>query len=157
MALSRAKMRKRQRTITLFLALLALGGAAGLGMTAFEDSIVFFFSPSDLKARGDIAADRRLRIGGLVAEGSVRAQGGGATSFVVTDMAENLTVTYVGILPDLFREGQGVVAEGYLLADGGFRAEEVLAKHDETYMPREVADSLRKTGHWRDTDAAAAY
>lgn len=141
--------RKRQRLYFVLLGMLALGGATALVLNAFEESLVFFYSPTDALAK-DIPVDRRFRIGGLVEEGSVARQADGVTvGFRVTDLKTSIPVTYTGILPDLFREGQGVVAEGYLGADGTFRADDVLAKHDETYMPPEVADALKKSGLWR--------
>ena len=97
--------------------------------------------------------DREELLGGLVEEGSVRTEGA-TTHFVVTDLNQTVPASYTGVLPDLFREGQGVVAEGTLGPDGRFTAREVLAKHDETYMPKEVADALRESGQWRDGDAA---
>lgn len=140
--------RKQRRLSFLLLGLLALGSAAALVLTAFEDNIVFFYSPSELVEK-QIPPDRRLRIGGLVEEGSVkRSADGRSVTFAVTDMAQSVPVTYSGILPDLFREGQGVVAEGKIGVDGRFMASEVLAKHDERYMPKEVADALKKTGMW---------
>ena len=124
----------------------------GLILTAVEDNIVFFFSPSDLKSR-PVTADQRLRVGGLVEDGSVKKDGE-VVRFVVTDNAEKLTIQYTGILPDLFREGQGIVAEGKLGTDGVFMASDVLAKHDENYMPPEVAEALKKTGHWQEGQQA---
>ncbi len=143
--------RKKRRLAWVVSGLLALGMAVGLVLLAVRDSVVFFFSPSELAER-PIALDRRLRIGGLVATGSVRKEGR-LVHFVVTDMAHDIPVVFTGILPDLFREGQGVVAEGRLGADGVFQASEVLAKHDETYMPREVADTLKKAGQWQENPA----
>jgi cytochrome c-type biogenesis protein CcmE len=126
----------------------ALGVAAALVLSAFEENLVFFYSPSDLKER-DIEPGRVFRLGGLVEEGSVRRDGA-RVNFRVTDLVETVPVTYAGILPDLFREGQGVVTEGELRPDGSFHATNVLAKHDETYMPKEVADALKESGVWRD-------
>ncbi|WP_144186913.1 cytochrome c maturation protein CcmE [Elioraea rosea] len=143
--------RKRRRMWIVLLCGLGLGTAAALTLTAFEDSIVFFHSPSDL-AEKQVPPGRNIRIGGLVEAGSVsRATDGDRmqTAFRVTDGAASLRVTYRGILPDLFREGQGVVAEGALAPDGSFRASTVLARHDETYMPPEVADALKRAGHWQ--------
>lgn len=126
-----------------------LGVAAALVLSAFEDSIVYFYSPSDVAANKP-PPERRFRIGGIVVKDSVaRAADGKTVRFRVTDTANTIEIAYIGVLPDLFREGQGVVAEGRLDADGRFRADEVLAKHDETYMPREVADALKKSGRWR--------
>ena len=150
MSLSRAKSRKRQR-------MYIIGGAAALALTAFEDSVVFFFSPSEIVEKSPIDPDQRLRIGGLVEEGTVtKLQDGKTIAFVVTDMAQSVTVAYSGILPDLFREGQGIVAEGHMNANGTFVASEVLAKHDENYMPPEVAESLKKSGYWEEIEAKNA-
>jgi cytochrome c-type biogenesis protein CcmE len=144
--------RKRRRFWIVMLCGLGLGTAAALTLTAFEDNLVFFHSPSDLAAR-DIAPGRNIRIGGLVEAGSVTRSttddGKLQTAFRVSDGAASLRVTYTGILPDLFREGQGVVAEGALTREGYFRASQVLARHDETYMPPEVADALKRAGHWQ--------
>lgn len=142
------RSRKNQRLALIAGGLAFLGVAAGLVLTAFEDSVVFFFSPTDLTAR-QVGPEQRVRLGGLVEEGSVtRGPGEGEIHFLVTDGATRMPVRFVGVLPDLFREGQGVVAQGRL-ADGRFEAEEVLAKHDENYMPPEVADALKKQGHWQ--------
>lgn len=157
MSLSRAKIRKRQRMYVIGAILLAVGGAAALMLTAFEDSVVFFFSPTEIVEKSPIDPDQRLRVGGLVVEGSVAKQDDGQTiAFAVTDMAETVPVSYRGILPDLFREGQGVVAEGHMNNQGVFVASEVLAKHDENYMPPEVAESLKKSGHWEEIEAKNA-
>lgn len=132
----------------LLASLVFLGGAAALVLTAFQDNIVFFYSPTDLKTK-QISASQRLRIGGLVEEGSVAKDESGKTvRFKVTDLANSVDVTFTGILPDLFREGQGVVAEGRF-ASGVFTASDVLAKHDENYMPPEVAEALKKSGQWK--------
>jgi cytochrome c-type biogenesis protein CcmE len=141
--------RKRRRLVILVLFLLGLGTATALSLLAFQDSLVFFFSPSDLAQR-QVPADRAIRVGGLVEPGSVARGPATEIRFRITDGTTQLAVTYSGILPDLFREGQGVVASGRLAPDGTFRASEILAKHDETYMPREVADALRRSGHWRE-------
>jgi cytochrome c-type biogenesis protein CcmE len=130
-----------------------LAAAVGLVLSALEENIVFFHSPSDVAA-AKTPTGRTFRLGGLVAEDSVRRIAGSTVvAFTVTDGAADIRVSYTGILPDLFREGQGVVTEGKLNPDGVFVATEVLAKHDETYMPPEVADALKKAGHWRDEDA----
>jgi len=139
--------RKNRRMILVVLGLALLGSGAALVLTAMNDAIVFFFSPSEIKER-NLAADQRVRLGGLVEDGSV-TKAGGTVSFIVTDTVEKISVSYTGVLPDLFREGQGIVAEGRLGPDGVFQASEVLAKHDENYMPREVADALKKNGHWQ--------
>jgi len=141
--------RKRRRLIIVLLGMGVLAASAGLVLTAFQDSVTFFYSPSDLKAEA-APPGRAIRIGGLVEEGSVRKLGDGVTTeFRVTDLSESVPVTYRGVLPDLFREGQGVVTEGTLRPDGVFVADEVLAKHDENYMPPEVAAALKKSGQWK--------
>ena len=140
--------RKNKRLSFVVLTLLALAAAAGLVLAAFEDNIVFFHSPTEI-VKKNIRPEQRLRVGGLVEEGTVKQTGQDAiTSFRVTDLTTSLTVNFKGILPDLFREGQGVVAEGHY-RNGVFEAKEVLAKHDETYMPKEVADALKKSGIWK--------
>lgn len=138
--------RKSRRMMLVVLGLAMLGSGAALVLTAMNDAIVFFFSPSEIKERS-LAADQRVRLGGLVEDGSV-TKSGGTVTFIVTDTVEKIPVRYTGVLPDLFREGQGIVAEGRL-DNGVFVASEVLAKHDENYMPREVADALKKNGHWQ--------
>jgi|TARA_R110002124_G_scaffold93072_4_gene236406 cytochrome c-type biogenesis protein CcmE len=140
--------RKHKRLTFAAIGLGLLGVAAALVLTAFEESIVFFHSPTDI-AEGKVKIDRRVRLGGLVEEGSVQKQAGAVTAFRITDGANVIDVTYRGILPDLFREGQGVVTEGRLQGSL-FVAEEVLAKHDENYMPPEVADALKKSGRWQE-------
>jgi cytochrome c-type biogenesis protein CcmE len=139
---------KRRRLYVLLACGIGLGSATALILTAFNDNLVFFVSPSDL-AKGE-RMGRSVRLGGLVEQGSVQRGGEGrpATRFKVTDGAASVTVVYAGILPDLFREGQGVVTLGALQPDGSFKASEVLAKHDETYMPKEVAEALKKSGKW---------
>jgi cytochrome c-type biogenesis protein CcmE len=145
----RALTAKRRRLYILLTAAITLGGAAVLVLNAFEDALVFFLTPTDLKTKS-VQGNRMIRVGGLVEEGSVRKSGGGiAVRFAITDLTNRVEVTYRGILPDLFREGQGVVAQGRIGADGVFAASEVLAKHDETYMPKEVADALKKSGQWK--------
>ncbi len=146
-----ALTRRRRRLYLLAAAAVVLAGAAALILNAFRDSLVFFYSPTEIATRADIPKDRMIRVGGLVEQGSV-ARAGDEVRFSVTDTAHSLAVVYRGILPDLFREGQGVVAQGRLAARGGetvFEAREVLAKHDETYMPREVADAIKKSGQWK--------
>jgi cytochrome c-type biogenesis protein CcmE len=146
-----ALTRKQKRFSLLAAGLAVLGISAGLVLYALSDAIVFFFTPAEALAR-NIEPETRFRLGGLVAEGSLRREGT-RSEFLVTDTEKSIPVSYVGQLPDLFREGQGVVAEGRLLADGHFIADTVLAKHDETYMPREVADALKKKGVWKDGKA----
>jgi cytochrome c-type biogenesis protein CcmE len=142
--------RKRRRLLFLVLGLGALGGATAMVLAAFNDNLVFFYSPTELAAQ-HVGPDRRIRIGGLVEEHSLlRDENGRSVSFRVTDGNKELAVAFDGILPDLFREGQGVVAEGRMRADGVFAAASVLAKHDEKYMPREVADALKKSGRWQE-------
>ena len=142
--------RKRRRLVFLLVCGLGLGTAAALMLTAFSDNMVFFLAPSDLATKAP-RLGRTFRLGGLVEAGSIeraREAGKPVARFRVTDGPSAVTVNYAGILPDLLREGQGVVVLGALQPDGTFRASEVLAKHDETYMPKEVADALKKTGHW---------
>ena len=139
--------RKHKRLTFVVIALGLLGVAAGLVLSAFEDNIVFFYTPTDI-AEKNVAEGRRIRLGGLVEEGSVKKAVGAVVNFRVTDLTTAIAVTYKGLLPDLFSEGQGVVAEG-TLQGGVFRADEVLAKHDETYMPAEVAEALKKSGKWK--------
>jgi cytochrome c-type biogenesis protein CcmE len=140
--------RKRRRLYIVVAGMLTLGVATALVLSAISDSLVFFYSPTDIAARKP-PEGTRFRVGGLVQKESVRRDGDGTVRFGVTDLTSTVQVAYKGILPDLFREGQGVIAEGRLGADGTFRAEEVLAKHDETYMPKEVADALKKSGQWK--------
>ena len=143
-------MTRKQRRLTLIgCALAVLVVAAGLVLNALRDSIVFFSTPS-MVAEKHIGPGRRFRLGGLVETGSLKRGDNLAVTFSVADGSAALPVAYKGILPDLFREGQGVIAEGALDASGVFRADTVLAKHDETYMPKDVADALKKQGHWKD-------
>ena len=145
--------RKKRRLWVLLLCAIGLFSATALTLTAFQDNLVFFRSPSDVIAQRP-GPDRAFRLGGLVEAGSVEREPTVAgqrplVRFRVTDGAHAVTVAFQGVLPDLFREGQGVVVEGRLVS-GVFQAREVLAKHDETYMPREVADALKKSGHWQE-------
>jgi cytochrome c-type biogenesis protein CcmE len=143
------RLRKQQRLILLVVALLLLGGASALVLSALSDSVAFFVTPSDI-ATGKVDADKRFRLGGLVVDGSVqRAANDGVVRFRLTDQAHEVPVRYQGLLPDLFREGQGIVAQGVLGNDGVFTASEVLAKHDENYMPPEVAEALKQAGVWQ--------
>ncbi|MCJ8143885.1 cytochrome c maturation protein CcmE [Ancylobacter sp. A5.8] len=144
--------RKKRRLVLITSALAVLGVAAGLVLYALNDTIVFFRSPSEIAAEGT-APGSRLRLGGLVKEGSVVKQDNAHVRFVVTDGGADMAVAYAGLLPDLFREGQGIIAEGVLEPDGSFRADSVLAKHDENYMPKEVADALKKQGVWQEGSA----
>ncbi len=150
--------RKRRRLYLVLLFVIGVGTATGLTLSAFRQNLVFFYSPTDLVEK-HVPPGRTVRIGGLVEQGSVTrvAETGKAMeiTFKVTDLNHDVAVVYSGIVPDLFREGQGVVANGTLGADGVFHAKELLAKHDEKYMPPEVADALKKSGHWQETSAPA--
>ncbi len=137
--------RKHKRLTFVVIALVLLAAATALVLSAFKENIVFFYSPTDLTEK-KIPLDRRIRVGGLVEKGSIK-KSGIITTFRITDNANVIKATYTGILPDLFREGKGVVAEG-VMAGGIFKADEVLAKHDENYMPPEVAAALKKSGQW---------
>jgi cytochrome c-type biogenesis protein CcmE len=142
-------MTRKQRRLTLIGAGLGvLGLAAGLVLYALNDAIVFFNSPTDVIEK-QVAPGARIRLGGLVKPGTLVRGDNLKVRFEVTDGNKSVLVNYTGILPDLFREGQGIVTEGALDAAGSFRADSVLAKHDETYMPKEVADALKKQGHWK--------
>jgi len=146
---------RRGRRLALIAAALAVvGGAAGLALYALSDSIVFFYSPSEV-AQKALQPGARLRVGGLVKTGSVVKSAGETVAFVVTDGAHDLSVSYQGLLPDLFREGQGVVAEGVLEQSNEMRADTILAKHDERYMPREVVEALKKEGRWQEGEGIA--
>ncbi len=138
---------KARRMRFVLIALAMLFAASGLILYALDDNLVYFYSPTDVQEK-HIAPDTRIRIGGLVEEGSV-VRKGNDVSFRVTDLSNSIPVRFTGALPDLFREGQGVVTEGRLTADGVFIASEVLAKHDEKYMPPEVADALKRSGQWQ--------
>lgn len=140
------KARRRLWVVAAVTPILAL--AVGLSLWAMQDSVTFFYSPSE--ATADKAPEgRNIRLGGLVEAGSVHKSGDGVVMFAVTDNAATTRVVYHGDLPDLFREGQGIVAQGAFTADRTFHASQVLAKHDENYMPREVADRLKEKGEWR--------
>ncbi|GAA0211868.1 cytochrome c-type biogenesis protein CcmE [Brevundimonas nasdae] len=140
------KARRRLWVVAAVTPILAL--AVGLSLWAMQDSVTFFYSPSE--ATADKAPEgRNIRLGGLVEAGSVHKSGDGVVMFAVTDNAATTQVVYHGDLPDLFREGQGIVAQGAFTADRTFHASQVLAKHDENYMPREVADRLKEKGEWR--------
>lgn len=147
--------RRKQRLLLVSLMLAGVGVAVSLGLTAFKQNIMLFHSPTDVVA-GNVEPGRAFRIGGMVVEGSLNRSGNDlAVAFELTDHAETVPVTFTGILPDLFREGQGIVAMGALNEDGIFSASEVLAKHDENYMPPEVAEALEKAG--RMPGSAANY
>ncbi len=138
----------RRRLMVVAAAAPVLAAAAGLALYAMGDSISLFYSPSQALA-AHVPAGRAIELGGLVARGSVAKRSDGEVSFVIADHAARSTVSYRGDLPDLFREGQGVVTKGAYRADGVFEATEVLAKHDERYMPREVTRALKASGEWR--------
>ncbi len=141
--------RKQRRMLTIAGAMSLLTIAAGLVLFAMRDTLVFFYTPSELTEK-QLPPGKNFRIGGLVQQGSVvRDADGVSVSFIVTDLTATLPVRYRGLLPDLFREGQGVVAEGAINSDGIFIATQVLAKHDENYMPPEVAEALKKSGKWK--------
>lgn len=138
---------KRKKLLIMVVCIvIGMGGATALALKAFQENLMYFYSPSQVK-NGEAPETRNFRIGGLVVKGSVKRNPENLkVSFDLTDTLKTVTVHYEGILPDLFREGQGIVANGRLAADGSFAAAEVLAKHDENYMPAEVADTLEKAG-----------
>lgn len=147
--------RKQRRLVLIGSALAVLGIAAALVLNALRDSIVFFSTPS-MVAEKNIQPGQRFRLGGIVETGSLVRGEQLRVRFTVTDGNAKLPVTYTGILPDLFREGQGVISEGAIDPSGIFKADSVLAKHDENYMPKDVADALKKQGHWKPEEAAAS-
>jgi cytochrome c-type biogenesis protein CcmE len=140
--------RKKRRLAFVAAAGVLLAASTALVLAALRDQIVFFYSPTEITEKAP-EAGTRLRLGGLVAEGSVRRAADGSVSFALTDRATSIVVSYTGLLPDLFREGQGIVAEGVLTGAGELSADSVLAKHDENYMPREVAEALKAQGVWQ--------
>ena len=145
---------RRRRMLTVVTVLIGISLAVGLALQAFQDNLLFFYSPTQVLA-GEPPPDRTFRLGGLVTVGSMERESGELeVKFLVTDNTNTMAVFYSGVLPDLFREGQGVIAKGYLQPDGSFRAEEVLAKHDENYMPPEVAAMLEEQGHPTNEDLA---
>jgi cytochrome c-type biogenesis protein CcmE len=149
--------RKHRRLVIVLACAIGIGSASALTLNAFSDNLVFFMAPSDIAAKHP-AVGRTIRLGGLVQAGSLHTQkidGEPTAEFKVTDGKSTIAVSYTGILPDLFREGQGVVALGTIEADRSFKAQEVLAKHDETYMPKDVADALKKSGHWNPAKGSA--
>lgn len=143
-------MTRKQRRMTLLgVGLACFAGAVALVLVALEEQVTFFYAPADVAAENP-GPGIRIRLGGVVEEGSVQqASDGITTSFVVTDFIEEVPVAFTGVLPDLFREGQGIIATGRFGQNGIFTAEEVLAKHDENYMPKEVADALKESGEWQ--------
>jgi cytochrome c-type biogenesis protein CcmE len=150
----RTSSRRQRRFALIGVALAMLGLAVGLALYALSGSIVFFRTPTEI-AQGVVATGARLRVGGLVKEGSV-VRSGESIAFAITDTANEVKIAYRGIVPDLFREGQGVVAEGVLNPDGSLTADNVLAKHDERYMPREAVEALKRQGMWRGEGQASA-
>jgi|HigsolmetaAR201D_1030396.scaffolds.fasta_scaffold01168_13 cytochrome c-type biogenesis protein CcmE len=146
---------RRRRLILVGLMLLGVAGAVVLALTAFQENLLYYYTPTQVSA-GEAPRDRVFRVGGMVTAGSFKREPGSLEArFVLTDYENDIVVSYTGVLPDLFREGQGIVARGKLGADGVFVAEEVLAKHDENYMPPDVADTLRKQGDKRVTTPIA--
>jgi cytochrome c-type biogenesis protein CcmE len=147
-------MTRKQKRATMILSGLAiLGVALGLVLYALSGTIMFFYTPSEIEAattKGELRPGQRIRLGGLVEKNSIVKGEGTDVRFIVTDMIKTIPVHYTGQLPDLFREEQGVVAEGIIGPDGVFAADNVLAKHDETYMPRDVADRLKEKGVWQE-------
>ena len=141
--------RKQKRLAVILGGLAVLGLAAGLVLYALSDTIVFFYTPSEI-AQKHVVPGQRLRLGGLVEKGSWQKSQGTLNTFVVTDTIASIPVKYNGQVPDLFKEGQGVVAEGALDAGGTFMADTVLAKHDEKYMPKDLADKLKEKGVWQE-------
>jgi cytochrome c-type biogenesis protein CcmE len=140
---------KHQRLVLVGLAALAIGGAAALGFSALQDTMTYFYSPSDVQTKG-VEPGQSIRLGGLVAANSVQRLPDGLTlAFTVTDTANAVDVRYKGLVPDLFKEGSGVIAEGRFGPDRVFVADSLLAKHDENYMPPEVADSIKRAGEWK--------
>ena len=149
------RLRKQQRLALVLLAVLLVGGATGLVLAALNDKVAFFVTPTDIATR-QLDAGKRFRLGGLVVDSSIRREPDGTVWFAVTDKSEQVQVAYKGLLPDLFRDGQGVVTQGVLREDGVFEASEVLAKHDENYMPKEVADALKQSGYWNENASGEA-
>ena len=143
-----AKLKRRKRLSVLFLAFIAISISGFLILTASRDSLIYFYSPTELLEIKDVN-NKVIRIGGLVKEESIISIGSSKIEFIVEDGKNNLIVNYFGILPDLFREGQGVICEGKLDKNGIFFADKILAKHDENYMPPEVAEALKDNGNWQ--------
>ena len=139
---------KHQRLLFVVISMVFLCVGTLLTMSAFRSNLVFFYSPSDL-ANQTLAEEKTIRIGGLIKEGSIEHRGSDTVNFIITDGSADIKVSYKGILPNLFREGQGCIAEGNMSSDGSFIAGKILAKHDEKYMPREVVDALKRSGKWR--------
>ncbi len=146
--------RKQRRGVLILACVAVIGVAVGLVLVALRGTITFFHTPSSVVEKG-VPPGQRFRLGGLVAAGSLKRGAGANVEFAVTDTQKAIDVSYRGVLPDLFREGQGVVAEGRIEADGRFHADTVLAKHDETYMPPDVAKALKEQGVWQGSANAA--
>ena len=147
---------RRQRMLVVGLVVAGVAAAVGLSLRAFQENLLYFYTPSQA-LDGEPPAGKKFRLGGLVEKGSVRRETGALeVRFLVTDDKQRLTVAYEGVLPDLFRDGQGVIAMGQMESEGVFRAEEVLAKHDENYMPPEVAEALAAQGHPTEAGPAVA-
>jgi cytochrome c-type biogenesis protein CcmE len=141
-------VRKKHRLIAIILGLASLSMGITIILQNFNDNIIFFYSPTEIKKQ--MVQGKTIRIGGLVKNGTVvKQENGGVTKFVLTDLESDITVEYKGILPSLFRESQGMVAKGTILPSGTFIADELLAKHDENYMPKEVEEALKKSGRWK--------
>ena len=140
---------KHQRLLFIVASMVFLCAGTLLTMSAFRDNLVFFYSPSDLKIQPqNISNEKIIRIGGLIKVGSLEHNGADSINFIITDGNADIKVSYSGMLPNLFREGQGCIAEGNMTSDGGFIAQKILAKHDEKYMPKEVVDALKRSGNW---------
>lgn len=147
--------RKHKRLLLVLVSLGLLGLGTAILLSAIEDNLVFFYTPSEIENKS-IKNDQVFRIGGVVVNGTIK-HSNSFSSFSLTDFKKTISVTFKGVLPDLFREGQGVIAEGSLKADGTFTATQVLAKHDETYMPKEVADKLKSSGLWKEKFSKNEY
>ena len=154
--MNRAKIKRRKRLSILLLGFIAISTSGFLILSASRDSLIFFYSPTELMEKQDIA-EKVIRIGGLVREKSIISKGQLKIEFIVEDGENHILVYYAGMLPDLFREGQGVICEGKMGKNGIFRANKILAKHDEKYMPPEVADALKKTGKWKGVEEKNDY
>ncbi len=142
---------KHQRLVFVVVSIIFLCVATLLTLRAFSENLVFFYSPSDLADQAKRPdTSRMIRVGGLIEVGSISRPEADMVRFIVSDGNASLAIEYRGLLPNLFREGQGAIAEGHLRAPGEFKAERILTKHDENYMPKEVVDSLKKTGHWKE-------
>jgi len=141
---------RQKRMVTVVAILAGVGIATTFALKAFNQNLLYYYSPTQISA-GEAPTARTFRVGGLVQNNSVKREAGSLeVTFVLTDFQKEVPVSYTGILPDLFREGQGVIAEGTLEPGGGFKADSVLAKHDEKYMPKEVVDALKKQGRWEE-------